>query len=82
MNRWLDLESGGAKYTEYKDWTSVVTPAAVSVGNDLAGVSKPIFQALDPNKEAEFNDKFWKDFVDILPIPLVKPYIKNQLLSE
>lgn len=82
MNRWFDLESGGAKYTEYSDWTKFFAPAAISVGNDLAGVSSPLFAAIDPNKEAEFNDKFWKDFVDILPIPLVKPYIKNQLLSE
>lgn len=77
MNRWFDLESGGAKYTEYKDWSSIFTPAAANVGNDLFGVAKPFYTMLDPDKEAEFNNKFYRDAIDMLPVPIIKPAMKN-----
>ena len=79
-NRFLDLESGGAKYTEYKDWKSLITPPAVGVGDDIYGLTKPARDIMN-DKNPELNDKFWKDFVDVLPIPFVKPYIKNELLK-
>ncbi len=80
-NRWLDLDSGGAKYSEYQDWKSLIEGPAMGKVKDFQGVATPFIRALDPDKEAEFNNKFWKDFMDILPVPYVKPYIKNELLK-
>ena len=40
------------------------------------GWTKPARDIMN-DKNPELNDKFWKDFVDVLPIPFVKPYIKK-----
>lgn len=80
MNRLFDLESGGAKFSEYKDALSLVTPPAASVATDVFGLTKPVRDVIN-GKSPELNDKFWKDFVDVLPVPFVKPYIKNELLK-
>ena len=76
----FDLESGGAKFSEYKDALSLITPPAASVATDVFGLTKPIRDVLN-DKTPELNNKFWKDFVDITPTPFVKPFIKNVLLK-
>lgn len=78
----FDLESGGAKFAEINRPIDTIAGPLGSTVSDIAGVTKPAFQAIDPNKEAEFDDIWGKNLMDVLPIPLVKPLIKNELLSE
>jgi len=78
----LDLEAGGAKFAEINRPIDTFAGPLGSTMADIAGVTKPVFQAIDPNKEMEFDDTWGKNLMDVLPIPLVKPLIKNQLLSE
>ncbi len=78
----FDLEAGGAKFAEINRPIDTIAGPLGSTVSDVFGVAKPAFQAIDPNKEAEFDDTWGKNLMDVLPIPLVKPLIKNELLSE
>ena len=81
-NTMLDLEAGGAKFSEInRPVDTFLGPLGSSI-SDVFGVAKPVTQAIDPNKEAEFDDTWAKNLMDVLPIPLVKPLIKNELLTD
>lgn len=78
----FDIESGGAKFAEFTDFRAAGLGATYSKLGDVKGLAQPALDAINPDKEAELNNKFWKDFLDVLPLPFVKPYIKNKLLTE
>ena len=83
MNKLFDLESGGAKYAERQDLQSTAGGPLLSKLGDVQGaVARPVGQAIDPEKDVEFDNTFWKNFLDVLPVPVIKQYIKNQLLTE
>lgn len=81
-NTMLDLESGGAKFSEINRPVDTFMGPLGSTITDVFGAVKPVTQAIDPNKEAEFDDTWAKNMLDVLPIPLVKPLIKNELLTD
>jgi hypothetical protein len=81
-NTLFDLEAGGAKFADINRPVDTIMGPLGSTVTDIFGAAKPISQAIDPNKEAQFDDTWAKNMIDLLPIPLVKPVIKNQLLSD
>jgi hypothetical protein len=83
MSKLFDLESGGAKFAERQDLLSTIAGPFGSKAQDVTNaIGRPIAQAIDPDREVEFDDVFWKNMLDLLPIPFVKPYIKNEILTE
>ncbi len=83
MNTLFDLESGGAKFAERQDLQSTfLGPIGTKLQDIQGSIIRPIGQAIDPNKDVEFDDTWAKNMLDILPIPFMKPLIKNELLTE
>lgn len=82
MNTLFDLESGGARFVEGKDLSDYFAPPLANKVNSIGGLTEPLFDAIDPEQEAEINDKFWKDMLNITPLPFIKPLIKNELLTD
>lgn len=82
MNTLFDLESGGARFVEGKDFTDYFAPPVAGKLNSVAGLTEPLFDAIDPNEEAEINDRFFKDLLNASPLPFIKPYINNELLTD
>lgn len=83
MNTLLDLESGGAKFAERQDILSTALGPIGTKAQDVQGsILRPLGQAIDPNKDVQFDDTWAKNMLDILPLPFVKPFIKNEILTE
>lgn len=73
----LDIESGGAKFAEIKDPREMLLGPLYSKAGDVFGVAKPIFNTIDPEKEVELDNAFWRDLIDLTPTPFIKPITKN-----
>ena len=82
MNTLFDLESGGARFVEGKEFTDYFAPPVAGKLNSVAGLTEPLRDAINPNEEVEIGNRFFKDLLNASPIPFVKPYINNQLLTD
>jgi hypothetical protein len=73
VNRWLDIQSGGAKYTEFQDPNDVLSGPFGGLANDVGNVlSIPL--------EGEAENKDLKSIIDLLPIPT--PFVKQALRRQ
>lgn len=83
MNKIFDFESGGAKFAERQDVMSTfMGPLGTKLQDVQSAIVTPLAEAVDPNRDVEFDDTWAKNMLDILPMPFFKPYIKNELMSE
>lgn len=71
MNKLFDIQSGGGKLWEYNDIKDVMTGPVGSYAQDISG-------AFDPtDKEGQLRQGWINSMLDLLPIPIVKPYLKT-----
>lgn len=76
--KWFDIESGGAKYGEYQDTIDTIAGPFGSTVRDIGGVLSPVVDAIG-GEAPSFDNKWLKDLIDIMPIPIVKGQIKQYL---
>lgn len=81
-NAWGGIEAGGAKFAPRQTGLTTAAGPLGSTITDVMGAVKPVFSAIDPNADAKFDDTWAKNMLDVLPIPLVKPLIKNELITD
>lgn len=69
MNRLFDIQSGGGKMWEYQDAKDWMSGPVGSYAQDVAGLARPT--------DSEGLRQGWiNSMIDVLPIPIVKPYLK------
>lgn len=81
VHNYADINSGGGKYSDYQDINSMILGPTKSTVQDLWGATgAPLVQGLDPQQDVNY-DSWKRSLFNTLPIPFVKPIIKNELLK-
>lgn len=81
VHNYAGINSGGGKYSDYQDINSMLLGPTKSTTQDLWGATgAPLVQAIDPQKDVNY-DAWKRSLFNTLPIPFVKPIIKNELMK-
>ena len=74
-NKLLGIESGGAKYADTRDPIEAALGPTFSKAKDVWGLTEPIRSG-----DLDLDNRFYRDLLDSLPAPFVKPALKNIFL--
>lgn len=86
LNRLAGIQSGGGKFYEYQDFTDAALGALGNFGQDIANVGGAVLPKYDEengytfgftNEDGDLKKAPITSLIDILPIPVVKPWVRS-----